>query len=135
MASTFSLVIVSPYRQFFKGEAQELVFSALDGQHGILPMHEPMVTTLRAGELKFKVDGEWKYAACSDGFVEVMPTYVVMLADTVEWPEEIDLNRAEAAKERAEERMRQNQSQHEYYQAQAALSRAMARLKIGRHNY
>ena len=65
----------------------------------------------------------------SDGCVEVMPERVIVLAATIERPEEIDRNRALAAKHRAEERLRQKQSQHEYYQTQAALSRALARLK------
>ena len=66
----------------------------------------------------------------SDGFVEIMPSYVTLLADTVERPEEIDEKRAEAAKERAEEKLRQKQSISEYYHTQAALSKAMARLKV-----
>ena len=69
-----------------------------------------------------------------DGFVEIMPEFVVLLADTVEWPDEIDIRRAEEAKERAQERLRQKESQKEYYHSKAALSRAMARLKVtGKH--
>ncbi len=129
----FYLEILSPERQFFSGNAEMIVFPAIDGLHGVLPRHEPMVTALSAGELKFKVDGQWRYAAVGDGFVEIMPEYVILLADSVELPEEIDVNRAKAAKERAEERLRQRKSQIEYYQTQAALSRAMARLKVTKH--
>ena len=68
-------------------------------------------------------------AVASDGCVEVMPERVILLAATIERPEDIDQNRALAAKRRAEERLRQKQSQQEYYQTQAALSRALARLK------
>lgn len=60
-----------------------------------------MVTCLKAGELRYKVDGEWYYAAVSNGFVEIMPTFVVLLADTVKRPEEIDVRRANEAKLRA----------------------------------
>lgn len=102
----FYLEILSPERQFFSGNAEMIVFPAIDGLHGVLPRHEPMVTALSAGEMKFKVDGEWRYAAVGDGFVEIMPEYVILLADTVELPEEIDVTRAKAAKERAEERLR-----------------------------
>ncbi len=63
-----------------------------------------------------------------------MPTYVTLLADTVERPEEIDIKRAKEAKERAEERMRQKQSIREYYQTQAALNRALSRLKVSRQH-
>lgn len=128
---TFLLEILSPERQFFTGPAEELIICGLDGQYGILPHHEPMVTALSAGEIRFKAAGEWKTAVVSDGFVEIMPDYVILLAATCEWPEEIDVNRALAAKLRAEERMRQKQSQQEYIRTQAALARAMARLKTG----
>jgi F-type H+-transporting ATPase subunit epsilon len=92
--------------------------------------HEAMVTCISAGELRFLVDGNWQYAAVSDGFVEITPDYVVLLADTVERPEEIDVKRAQEAKLRAEERLRQKQSIMEYYHTQAALNRAMNRLKV-----
>ena len=89
-----------------------------------------MITCLNAGELRFRTGDEWHYAVVSDGFVEIMPSYVTLLADTVERPEEIDEKRAEAAKERAEEKLRQKQSISEYYHTQAALNKAVARLKI-----
>lgn len=130
MAKTFQLDIIASDRQFYKGECEMLVFPGIDGEHGILANHQPMVTCLSAGELRFQVDGEWHYAAVSTGFVEITPTFVVLLADTVEKPEEIDINRANEAKLRAEERLRQKQSIMEYYHTQAALNRAMNRLKI-----
>ncbi|HIV02614.1 MAG TPA: ATP synthase F1 subunit epsilon [Candidatus Aphodoplasma excrementigallinarum] len=134
MAKTFQLDIVASDRKFFSGSCEMLVFPALDGECGILPGHESMVTCLAAGELRYLVDGTWHYAAVSDGFVEIMPTFVVLLADTVERPDEIDVKRANEAKIRAEERMRQKQSIREYYHTQAALNRAMNRLKVtGRH--
>ena len=104
-----------------------MIFPAIDGEQGILPNHESMVTAVKTGELRFKVNGEWKEAAVGDGFVEIMPEFVVLLADTVEWPDEIDIRRAQ-------ERLRQKESQKEYYHSKAALSRAMARLKVtGKH--
>lgn len=132
MANTFHLEILSPYGVFFTGQAEELVFPAIDGLHGVLPGHEPMATALSAEELKYRVDGKWYYAAVSDGFVEIMPDYVILMSATVERPEDIDENRARAAKERAEERLRQKRSQQEYVQSQAALARALARLKTKR---
>ncbi len=130
MAKTFTLEIIASDRPFYKGECEILIFPGLDGEHGILAEHEAMVTCLRAGELRFKVDGEWKYAAVSDGFVEITAKYVVLLADTIEKPEEIDINRAAEAKKRAEEQLRQKLSIKEYYYTQAALNRAMSRLKV-----
>lgn len=133
MKNTFYLEILSPERQFFAGNVETMIFPAIDGLHGVLPNHEPMITALSAGELKFKVDDQWQYAAVSNGFVEIMPSYVVLLADSIERPEEIDIKRAEIAKEREEERLRQQKSKIEYYQTQAALSRAAARLKVSKH--
>lgn len=129
MATTFYLEIIASDRKFFTGECEEMVFPAIDGSRGILPGHEAMITALEAGEMKFKVNGQWKYAAVSEGFVEIMPNNVILLADTVELPEEIDINRANEAKLRAQEKLRQKQSIKEYYQTQASLNRAMNRLK------
>ena len=134
MGKTFYLEITASDRKFYNGECEMMIFPAIDGQQGILPNHESMVTAVKAGELRFKVNGEWKEAAVGDGFGEIMPEFVVLLADTVEWPDEIDIRRAKEAKERAQERLRQKESQREYYHSKAALSRAMARLKVtGKH--
>ncbi len=130
MANTFQLEIIASDHPFYKGECEMLIFPGIDGEHGILAKHEAMVTCINAGELRFLVDGSWQYAAVSDGFVEITPEYVVLLADTVETPEEIDINRANEAKRRAEESLRQKQSIMEYYHTQAALNRAMSRLKV-----
>ena len=130
MVKTFKLEILASDHVFYSGECDELIFPGQDGSFGILPNHQPMITCLNAGELRFRTGDEWHYAVVSDGFVEIMPSYVTLLADTVERPEEIDEKRAEAAKERAEEKLRQKQSISEYYHTQAALNKAVARLKI-----
>lgn len=130
MAKTFQLEIIASDRPFFKGDCEMLIFPGIDGEHGIMANHEAMVTCLKAGELRFKVDGEWQYVAVSEGFVEITAKYAIILADTVERPEEIDIVRANKAKMRAEEKLRQKQSTMEYYQTQAALKRAMNRLKV-----
>ncbi len=130
MASTFYLEMVSPQNIFFSGNARQIILPGPDGLYGVLPNHEPMVTAIAAGIVRFQDEnGQWRTAAASDGCVEVMPERVILLAATIERPEDIDRNRAMAAKRRAEERLRQRQSQQEYYQTQAALARALARLK------
>ena len=131
-ASTFYLEIICPERQFYIGPAEALVFPAVDGEMGVYPGHEPAVTAVEPGELRYKVDGKWEPAAVGAGFVEIKPDYVILLVGFAEHPEEIDRKRAEAARERAEERLRQKQSIHEYYHSKAALARAMARLKTRR---
>ncbi len=130
MAKKFQLEIIASDHPFYKGECEMLVFPGIDGKHGIMANHEAMVTCLKAGEIKFQVDGEWHYAAVSEGFVEITPKYVIILADTIEKPEDIDEHRAEEAKQRAEEKLRQQLGNKEYYQTQAALNRAMNRLRV-----
>ncbi|MBQ6168946.1 MAG: F0F1 ATP synthase subunit epsilon [Ruminococcus sp.] len=135
MAKTFHLEIIATDRIFFSGEVEHLVITAIDGLIGIMAGHEPLVTSLPTGELKYLVNGEWKYAAISEGFIQVMPDSSIILADTCELPEEIDIKRAQEARERAEERLRQKQSIKEYYETQAALNRAMNRLKISQKHF
>ena len=135
MAKTFHLEIIATDRIFFSGEVEHLVITAIDGLLGIMAGHEPLVTSLPTGELKYLVDGVWKYAAISEGFIQVMPDSSIILADTCELPEEIDIKRAQEARERAEERLRQKQSIKEYYETQAALNRAMNRLKISQKHF
>ncbi len=128
--SQFYLEIITPDRQFYTGPAEALVMPAVDGQYGVRAGHEPMVTALVPGELKFQVNGQWNLAVVSQGFAEVMPDRATLLVASAEHPEEIDLRRAQAAKKRAEERLRQKQSVQEYYDSKAALARAMARLRF-----
>lgn len=131
MAAVFYLEMVSPENTFFSGNAKQIVLPGIDGSYGVLANHEPMVTAISAGTVRFLTeDDRWLEAVISDGAVEIMPERVILLAATIESPEEIDVNRALRAKQRAEERLRQKQSQMEYYQTQAALSRALARLKL-----
>lgn len=135
MAKTFYLEIIATDRVFFKGDTEHLVITAVDGLLGILPGHEPLVTSLPTGELKYMVNGKWRYAAISEGFIQIMPDKAVILADSCELPEEIDIKRAEEARERAQEQMRQKQSIREYYETQAALNRAINRLKISQKHF
>ena len=129
MEKTFYLEIISVDRQFYIGPAEGLILPIQDGQYDVLAGHEPTVTAIEPGELKYKVNGEWQSASVSGGFAEITPEYAVVLIASVEHPEEIDIKRAEAARERAEERLRHKQSVVEYYNSKAALARAMARLK------
>ena len=124
MENTFYLEIITPDRQFYTGPATNLTMPALDGEYGVQPGHEPVVTALRPGTPHEVV--------VSDGFEEIMPDYCILLVSSAERPDEIDRARAERAKERAEERLRQKQSIREYHLSKAALARAMARLKATR---
>ena len=106
MANTFYMEIVTPERTFFAGKALSLVLPALDGQRGVMAGHEPMVTAVESGVLKYRTeDGQWNFAAVSRGFAEIMPQYVILLVSTAEHPSEIDEKRARQAMERAEHRL------------------------------
>lgn len=128
--NTFNLEIVATDKIFYSGLCESLVFPGIDGEHGVMAMRESMVAAVKAGELRYTVDGEVNRAAVGDGFIEVLPDKVVVISDFAERPEDIDILRAQRAKERAEERIRLKRSEIEYVHSQAALSRAMARLKV-----
>ena len=132
MAATFNLEIVTPERKFFSGEIEMVILKTPEGEMGILQGHTPMVVAVAIGPIKIKKDGEWLEAALTEGFMEVKQDRTVILTDTAEWPNEIDINRAKEAKERAEERLNRQLSQVEYIRSQAALARALARLKVSK---
>lgn len=129
MAKSFRLDIYAADKFFYGGDCEQLIFPSTDGSRGVLPGHEGMICCLTSGEIQYKVSGEWQRAVVSEGFVEIMPEFVKLFADSVERPEDIDVVRAEAAKARAEERLRQQLSTKQYIHTQAALKRAMARIK------
>ncbi len=128
--STFILEVITPERNFFSGEAECIIFKSIDGEMGVLAKHAPTVTTVNIGPIKIKANDKWIEAVVGDGFAKIMPDKVVIMADSAEYPEEIDVNRAKAAKQRAEERMQKQLSELEYMRSKAALARAMARLKV-----
>lgn len=129
--STFGLEIFAADRQFYDGRAKSLVIPAEDGQKEFLAHHENMICVLVPGEMKFQdKEGNWTTVAVSSGFVEMINNRAKLFCLTVERPEEIDIRRAEEAKERAEEQLRQKQSILEYHRNQMALARAMTRLKV-----
>ncbi len=128
---TFGLKIIASDRIFYDGRCRKLILPAPDGEMGILANHENMVIAVSIGDAKLETEeSNWVNVAVGVGFAEVVNNRVTVLVDTAELPEEIDVRRAEEAKERAEEHMRQKQSIQEYHSTQAALSRAMNRLKV-----
>ncbi len=132
MANTFYLEIVTPDRKFYTGDVEMLILKTPEGEMGVLKDHMPMVVAVAIGPIRILKDGEWLEAVLSEGFMEIMQDKTVILADTAEWPNEIDINRAKAAEERARERLQSQLSRVEYMQSQAALQRALSRLKVTR---
>ena len=129
--SPIKLDIVTAERLVYSDEVDILVAPGIEGQLGILPQHVPLMTTLTAGEMMARKSGDAIYWAISGGFLEVQPDRIIVLADTAERDDEIDLARAEEAKRRAEERLGEHVPSIDSSQAEAALQRSLARLKVG----
>lgn len=128
--STYSLKLIASDKIFYEGRVELLVIPAQDGEKAILGHHENMAIAVTMGSLKIRTaSGQKIEAVVGNGFAQIMNNRVTVIVDTAERPEDIDAKRAEEALERAKERLRQNQSYQEYFHSQAALSRAMARLK------
>ena len=127
--NSFILNITASSGEFYQGSCESMVLPVTDGVSGVQAGHSPVLVAIHMGMLKFTVDGETREILVGDGIAEVTPTFVLLLVDSAERPEDIDKNRAEAARIRAEERLQHKQSMHEYYQTKIALDRAMQRLQ------
>lgn len=126
----FRLQIITPERIFFDAEAYMVEFNTTEGEIGVYANHIPLTSIIKPGILTIRMDGEEKEAALHSGFVEILPDKVTILAEVIEWPEEIDLHRAEAAMERAKERIAHRTSDTDIARAETALMRAMARITL-----
>jgi F-type H+-transporting ATPase subunit epsilon len=134
MAKLFNLKILTPQRQFFDGDVESIIVTTTDGKFQILADHVPMIMPLAVGTLVIKtLDGN-REVFNSEGFLEVKHEGVLIYVQACERPGEIDRHRAEEALNRAEERLRQQQSMQEYRQSKMALARAMARLRLTRQD-
>jgi F-type H+-transporting ATPase subunit epsilon len=129
--SQIRLDIVTAEQSVFSEEVDMVIAPGIQGQLGILPHHSPLMTMLEPGELVIKKGGDEQYMAVSGGFLEVRPDRVIVLADSAERAEEIDIARAEEAKRRAQKRLEEKQvSEVDIARAQAALQRSLIRLRI-----
>lgn len=131
MTKTLSLEVVTPQKSALNiAEIESLVVPASEGYLGILPDHAPIITGLRPGTLKYRMEGKDNFLAISGGFMEVSQNRITILADTAERPEEIDKARALAAKERAEKRLKERTPGLDLVRAEMALKRALSRLDV-----
>ena len=128
--NSFTLSIISPDRVFYNGEATMVEFNTTEGEIGVLPGHIPMTVIVKPGILTIYEKDEEKRAALHAGFVEILPDKVTVLAEIVEWPDEIDEQRAQSAKERAQSRIRNHDGATDMARAETALLRAMARINV-----
>ena len=126
--NTFQVEIVTPYRVFYTGSADMIEFNTIDGQIGVYKNHIPMTTVIEPGVVIIHEEDRQKVAAIHAGFAEILGDKVTLLAEVAEWPDEIDLNRAEAARDRAEERISVKAETTDLKRAEFALHKALTRI-------
>ncbi|MDE6915110.1 MAG: ATP synthase F1 subunit epsilon [Lachnospiraceae bacterium] len=128
MAEKFKLTIVTPDREFFNEEAEMVEFNTTEGEIGVYAGHAPLTVIVKPGILTITQGETVRNAALHAGFVQILPEEITILAEIIEWPQEIDAKRAEAAKQRAEGRIAERNANIDLDRAQAALMRAIARI-------
>lgn len=128
MAEKFKLTIVTPDREFFNEEAEMVEFNTTEGEIGVYAGHAPLTVIVKPGILTITQGENVRNAALHAGFVQILPEEITILAEIIEWPEEIDKQRAEEAKQRAEGRIAERSANIDLDRAQAALMRAVARI-------
>lgn len=126
---TLQLDVVTPEETVVSKEVDIVMAPAYLGEFGALPNHIPFLAQLQPGEVKYRIGGQLEYLAISGGYAEVLPTKVTILATTAERAQDIDLERARAAKERAEQRLKERQEGIDFIRAEVALKRAIARIR------
>jgi F-type H+-transporting ATPase subunit epsilon len=135
MADRITLEVATPSRLVIAEQVDEVVVPGIEGYFGVLPGHAALLSTLGIGELSYRIGRDERHAAVGGGFCEVRNDKVIVLADSVELPEEIDRARAERARERAEQRLSgRAQEEIDYARAAAALARALIRLQVASRN-
>jgi F-type H+-transporting ATPase subunit epsilon len=135
LPTKLTLEIVTPDRALLRDEVDEVVVPGSEGEFGVLPGHTPLLSTLKVGELWYRQGQEKHYLAIAFGFVEVLPDRVTVLAQVGERAQEIDVQRAERAKQRAEQRLAQaqphlTQVDFDIERARIALMKSLLRLQV-----
>jgi F-type H+-transporting ATPase subunit epsilon len=133
LPTNLTLEIVTPDRALLREEVDEVVVPGSEGELGVLPGHTPLLSSLKIGELWYRQGSEKHYLAIAFGFVEVMPNRVTVLADIGERAQEIDVQRAERAKQHAEQQLAQTPmtpNEVDFETANVALVKAMNRLQV-----
>ena len=130
MADGMKLKVVTPTGGFYDGEVSMVELTTTEGEIGIYPNHIPLTAVVAPGVLKIHEDGGEKEAALMSGFITILPEQVTVMAEVVEWPDEIDANRAEEARIRAERRLKEESGEIDTMRAELALRRALVRLSL-----
>ena len=137
MSKKIKFKIVTPERTVFEQEVDQITLPVSNGEVTIMPDHRSYIASLKAGEVMFKVAGKEAFMVVSSGFIEFNNNELVVLADTAETAEEIDVTRAQEARTRAEEVMKQKQtmSEMEYAKVAAAIEKEMARIRVAKKHH
>lgn len=130
MAEVMNLRIITPEKKFYDGEVSMVELTTTEGQIGIYPEHIPLTAVVAPGVLRIHEGSDVKEAALISGFITILPDVVTIMAETVEWPDEIDFNRAEEARVRAERRLSSQDGNLDTLRAEMALKRALVRLEM-----
>jgi F-type H+-transporting ATPase subunit epsilon len=125
-----NLEIVTPDRPLIKEQVDEVEIPAADGYMGVLPGHTPLLAMLEIGQLWYRKGQQKFYLSIAFGFVEVLPDRVTILAQIAERPEDIDVQRAEAARQRAQERLARPTMEMDFERARIALMKSLIRLQV-----
>jgi len=131
----FELTIVTPQGEAYRGPVERVVLPGSEGEFGVLAGHERFLTPLQIGAVEIRGDGEMQWAAVAEGFAEVTGEAVTVLVESCELAGDIDVARAEHARERAEERIAALSADDDaarYARYEAALKRAIVRMKVSR---
>ncbi len=129
MANLIKLEIVTPDRNLLSEEVEYVGAPGVYGEFGVMPSHIPFLSALGIGSLLYKQNGKRFYVFVSGGFADVTPTKVTVLAEVAEKAEEISVERARKAREKAEQRINQQKEEIDYARAKAAMVRAMHRMR------
>lgn len=130
MSSMYKLEIVTPDKSFFDEDVEMTIIRTSEGDIGILKDHEPVVAPVAVGSIRIKQNGEFKVAACAGGFLTIDDERVIVITDAAEWAMEIDRQRAEESKKRAERRLNEKQGELDVLRAKISLERAINRIRI-----
>lgn len=130
MADVMKLKVITPEEEFYEGDVSMVELTTTEGNIGIYPQHIPLTAVVAPGVLKIHEGSEVREAALLSGFITIMPDVVTIMAEAVEWPDEIDFKRAEEAKNRAEKRLATQSTDIDVLRAELALRRAIVRLEL-----
>lgn len=130
MKSKYLLEIVTPDKSFFEDEVEMAIVRTTEGDIGILKDHEPVVAPVSVGIIRVKQNGEFRDAACSSGFLTVDEDKVIIITDSAEWSDEIDLNRAKESADRAAKRLEEKHDELDVLRAKVSMERAMNRIRV-----